>query len=346
VTVVCAERPRDVAMRDEQIEVVSVRYVSRFAPHGTFHDEGAPTRLARGDPYAWVGAVTFPIAAVRVARDAFASADALVSHFVIPCAPIAARVRDGRPHLAIAHGTDARLFARMPPFLQRRVLDGCTTLRVTHDALRASLAPTVRDDPRISVGPMGWEVCDVGPREREACRARWLTAKEDVLVVAVARLVHAKGIDVLARAASLLPRSVRVVIVGDGPDRARVESLATGRVDFTGSLDPAARDLLLRCADICVVPSRASDNAPVAMLEAMGAGCAVIASDLPGLRELGGDAVRYVPIDDAPSLARAIDELAANRAMRDALRSLAATRAARWAWPALAAELESALARG
>ena len=348
ITVLCAERRGDVSIADPgmAIDVVTVRYLPRIAPHGTFHDEGAPARLRAGDPWALLGAGTFPFAALHAARRSLARCDALVSHFVVPCAPIAGLIRAGRPHHAIAHGTDARLFARSPAVVQRAVLAGCTSMQLTHEALRASVTPRVRDDARVEVAPMGWHVGEVSAQRVEACRRELLREGESHLVLSVARLVPEKGIDVLVRAAASLPPIARVVIAGDGPERSRVLRAAPANVTFLGAVDAHRRDELLRAADLCVVPSRAEDNAPVALLEAMGAGRAVMASRVPGLVELGGDCVRYARPGDARELASGIEELVTSGTVRQSLGAAAAARAARWHWDRCAKRIEARLARG
>ncbi len=342
ITVLCAARADDTPVRDARITVHPVRYLPHFVRRGTFHDEGAPERLRRGDPAAWVGAFTFPIAALLAARASLATCDVLVSHFVLPCAIVAALVRHGRPHLAIAHGTDARWFARAPAPFQRAVLEGCTALRVTHDALRRALAPGVRDDPRVSVGPMGWRASATVGRAHE--RARLLRAdRERVLALSVARAVSVKGLDVLVRAASELTDSVRVVIAGDGPERARLEAISPPNVTWVGAVDPTRRDALLAAADLFVVPSRAREGAPVALLEAMGVGLAVVASRTPGIEDLAGADARLVPADDARALAEAINDLATSAEARAELGARARRRVARWHWDVQALEIESLL---
>lgn len=344
VTVLCAARPGDTPACDDGITVHAVQYLPRGVRHGTFHDEGAPERLGRGDPIAWLGAFTFPLALAFAARAHLHGCNALISHFVLPCAPVAALVRDGRPHLAIAHGTDARWFARTPARFQRAVLDGCTALRVTHDTLRSALAPCVRDDPRVSVGPMGWRVTATTARARER-GVQLRGPHEQVLALCVARAVRVKGLDVLVRAASHLPDTIRIVIAGDGPERARLEAVSPANVTWLGAVDTARRDALLGAADLFVLPSREGESAPVALLEAMGSGLAVIASRTPGIENLARTGARLVPPGSAAALSDAIRELASSSNARAALGAGARQRVARWHWDVLAAELEALLDR-
>jgi glycosyltransferase involved in cell wall biosynthesis len=64
----------------------------------------------------------------------------------------------------------------------------------------------------------------------------------------------------------------------------------------------------------------------------MAAGVPVLASDIPALREAGGDAARYLPPADAAAWGRAIGELAADPGARRAGAEAGAAQAARFTW--------------
>jgi glycosyltransferase involved in cell wall biosynthesis len=128
----------------------------------------------------------------------------------------------------------------------------------------------------------------------------------DFLVGGVGRLARGKGFDVLIEAfrRAGLPAS-RLVIVGDGGERRRLERLATGLpVTFTGFRDDA-KDWF-QALDLFVSASRREPFGRV-IIEALDAGTPVIASDAAGPRDI---AARY-PIEltranDVESLAAAL----------------------------------------
>ncbi len=76
-------------------------------------------------------------------------------------------------------------------------------------------------------------------------------------VLSVNRLDRAKRIELLIEAAKLDP-SLRIVIAGEGPDRARLEQLATGlngRIDFAGRVDEQRlADLYASCLAVFYAP--------------------------------------------------------------------------------------------
>jgi len=123
-------------------------------------------------------------------------------------------------------------------------------------------------------------------------RATALPGGRTVLVVG--RLVEKKGFDVLIDAVAQLP-GVRARIVGDGPLRAALQERAArggaaARIEFAGSLAPAAVRAALEAADVlampCVVASDGDrDSMPVVVKEAMAMELLVVASDEVGLPE-------------------------------------------------------------
>jgi colanic acid/amylovoran biosynthesis glycosyltransferase len=140
-------------------------------------------------------------------------------------------------------------------------------------------------------------------------------------IVAVGRLVEKKGFDVLVRAARQLPDGVVVEIVGDGPERARLELLAEGRVRFTGALAHDAALARLRGATAFALPCRElpsgdRDGLPVALVEAMRAGLPVVSTPVAGIPELvrDGETGLLVEPGDPDALASALERVLAGGA--------------------------------
>ena len=137
-------------------------------------------------------------------------------------------------------------------------------------------------------------------------------------VVFVGRHEARKGLAVLIEALPLLGQSVRVRIVGDGPERVRLRSAthADGRVEWLGRVGDDELAAIVAGADVLVAPSRSGESFGVVLLEAMAAGTAVVASDLPGYRLAAGDAALYVAPGDASELAGAIGRVLADDPLR------------------------------
>lgn len=175
--------------------------------------------------------------------------------------------------------------------------------------------------------------------------------KPALRVVTLGRLAAEKGTDraiaAFARVAHAFP-DWTLVIGGDGPQRddleqqiAQLKSVADAggmpgleqRVLFAGWVNDPVQ--FLAEAEIFVLPSH-YEGFPVALLEAMAAGCACIAFDCPsGPRQIIDDSCcgRLVPNDDVVGLGEAMAELMADSEKRLALAACGRRRAARYDWP-------------
>jgi glycosyltransferase involved in cell wall biosynthesis len=139
-----------------------------------------------------------------------------------------------------------------------------------------------------------------------------------------------KGTRDLLRAFAVAARrtdGLRLIVVGDGDDLPACRQLASisgiaDQVEFTG-FRTDVRAQLAR-ADAFVLPSLL-ENLPLALLEAMGAGLACVATDVGGVSEVLDEATGLVVgPGDAGALAAAMTRLAEEPGLADALRSRAA----------------------
>jgi len=167
------------------------------------------------------------------------------------------------------------------------------------------------------------------PTFADRLRARRVLGVDEAafVVMAVARLDPVKDfptlIDAFAIVRAQLPRA-RLVIVGDGPERARLEACAA-RPDVAGSVDiigyRAGVRQLLPAADL-YVSSSISEGISITILEAMAARVAVVATAVGGTPEvLPSEAAGgvLVPSRDAAQLASAIISLERDTATRAAI---------------------------
>ena len=127
------------------------------------------------------------------------------------------------------------------------------------------------------------------------------------------RMIPNKGFDVLLRAKAENKSQWQLVLMGDGPERNALESLAhaiglNGDVVFYGNRPRSQVLSAMAKADLVVVPSR-KDSFGMAALEAMAYGKPVVATRVGGLPEVleNADALLVEP-DDPAELARAIKE--------------------------------------
>lgn len=139
---------------------------------------------------------------------------------------------------------------------------------------------------------------------------------EPGLIVTVARLVAWKGVDHLiaavAQLAATQPRA-HLLVLGDGPERARLESLAAstpGLVTFAGHVPRSEVHRQLARAEAFVLAS-AYEGLPHVVLEAMSEGCPAVAAGAGGTPEVIRDGVDglLVPYGDSAALAEALAQI-------------------------------------
>lgn len=302
-----------------------IRVIRLAAPPGLFYTEGAPEALERGGAGVWSGALLFAARLAAAARARATSWNRIVAHWIVPSALAATWAAPGLPLVAHAHSGDIALLERLPwgGALGRRVARRASELLFASADLRRRFGRLtgLGDVDLGPVLPAGGEPRAV-PRFQEgrvhgrAAARRELALHDGCrIVLAVGRLVPIKGYDRLLLAsarAGAAGAAITVIILGDGPERPRLERLARALpVDLRlpGFVPRAEVARWMAAADLYVQPSRRlangrTEGTPVAALEAIRAGLPVVAAATGGLVELPG--VRLVPADDLDALAAAL----------------------------------------
>ena len=169
-------------------------------------------------------------------------------------------------------------------------------------------------------------VIDVPPMpsdQRRALRSAWGADTDAIVIGCVANLRAVKGHRLLVEAfAELVERQprARLVLVGDGPDRARIENMVislgiAGRVTFHGRDDEVRH--IYSAFDIVTLTS-ASEGLPNVLLEAGAAGLPVVATDVGGVSEVIVPDVTglLVPPGDRSALITALERLVTDAGLR------------------------------
>ena len=158
------------------------------------------------------------------------------------------------------------------------------------------------------------------PDDGNAGRLAAFLAGDTPTVVYFGKLIEQKGVDVLLDALPGL--DARVVVVGFGPERDRLEALAVGhgvRALFTGPLEHRHLRHLLAFADACVVPSVFPEAFGMVAAEAAAAGCPPVVARHSGLAEVAADLEAALP----PSLGALVSSPTGDAdALRDRLRGV------------------------
>ncbi|MFC5904265.1 glycosyltransferase family 4 protein, partial [Streptomyces zhihengii] len=158
------------------------------------------------------------------------------------------------------------------------------------------------------------------------------------LFTALGRLVDYKRVDMLLRLWERV-RPVtggRLVVVGDGPERARLERLAGPGVVFTGRVSEEEKHRLL-CESWLLLHPASVEGWGLVITEAAARGTPAIGFDVPGLRDSVADGVTGVLARGESSFAAAWCTLALDDARREEMGKAAAERAAAYRWSATVA---------
>jgi glycosyltransferase involved in cell wall biosynthesis len=268
--------------RGERVTVIAPRVGTpaagpddRFLPAGdAFGWPGVLARL-RERPSRVFGLLQFVLAARRELAH-HPDAARIVAHFVVPCAWPIATSRGRATVEVVAHGSDVRLVARLPRPLRRLVARGLAgaEVRCASEELRRELAMALEPHARLRfrVVPPPLDLA-AAPR-RAAARVALAVPEHAQLCVVVGRLLPQKRVDVALRAASLVPGALAIV-VGDGPERARLERLFP-EVRFVGRVPRDQALSWIAAADVLLSAS-ALEGAPSVVREARALGTRVVA---------------------------------------------------------------------
>ena len=166
---------------------------------------------------------------------------------------------------------------------------------------------------------------------RSARRRSWGVPQGAFVIGTVARLAPVKNHALVLRALQRLDEDVHLVLIGEGESRGALEQLAKEldverRVHFTGQL--VETENLHQFFDVSVLCSR-SEGFPNTVIEALAAGCPVVATPVGGVPEviIERQTGLLVPVDQPDALAASLQELRRDAALRRRLSEAGAARA-------------------
>lgn len=148
-------------------------------------------------------------------------------------------------------------------------------------------------------------------------------------VVFLGRDEPRKGLDVLLDAwPEIRRRHPRARLAVMGASRPG----APDGVVFLGRVSEEVKERTLGSAEIYVAPNLGGESFGIVLVEAMAAGCALVASDLRSFRDVAGPAARFFPAGQAGGLVEGVDEVLADPARSEQLSAAGRERAGRFSW--------------
>ncbi len=234
----------------------------------------------------------------------------------------------GLPFVLTARGSDVNVLAQ-DPRIAAAIGEACSRafacFAVSGDLADRLAGVTKVARSRVHVARNGVDLDRFRPGDAGAARAALGLPATGRLVLGVGRLVASKGFVVAATAVRTLG-DARLVLVGDGPERAAIAA-TDPRTVFLGARAPADVAVAMQAADVLVLPSE-REGWPNVVTEALAAGLPVVASRVGGIPEIVGASPppwlgALCAPRDAASLAAALRGVLASPADRERVRGFA-----------------------
>lgn len=220
----------------------------------------------------------------------------------------------GKPVLMTARGSDVNVMARqpLPAAWMRWGWRRAAGVITVSAKLKQELVALGVEGSRVTVLRNGVNLDLFRPLDREAARRQ--TGIDGRALLSVGNLVTEKGHDIVIRALRQLPDDTCLVVIGQGPERERLQELARtlrlhDRVRWVEHLTQEVLAQYYCAADLTVLASH-REGMPNVVLESLACGTPVVASAVGGIPEvLGGEDAagalveRLTPEDFASSIA-------------------------------------------
>jgi teichuronic acid biosynthesis glycosyltransferase TuaC len=260
--------------------------------------------------------------------------DIIDAEFFFPDGPAAAALGRtlGVPVSIKARGGDIHYWGEKPALRDQMVAAGksASGLLAVSEALKADMVAMGMPENRVAVHRTGIDLSLFTIRDRAVEKARLGIAGP--LIATIGALVPRKRQHLIIEALAHLP-DARLVLIGDGPERARLAAQARAvgvedRVIFTGSIGHEEIARWLAAADVMSLAS-VSEGLANAWIEALACGTPIVITDVGGAREVVDTPYAgRISSPGAAALAAEISELLANPPPREATRAVAA----RFSW--------------
>ena len=246
--------------------------------------------------------------------------DLLHVHYSLPHATAAQLAREvtGKPYVTTLHGSDVTILGNDPAYERVNTMSVVASDAIT--AVSQFMADEAHNglgiEKEIHVIPNFVDHTKYQPAPCELIEAR---EEEAITLIHVSNFRPVKRVEDIVYSMCVLTKKVpnaRLILVGDGPDRRRVEKL----VDKLG-LKKNIRMMgfrsdvpeILRCADALVMASE-TESAPLTILEAMSSGLPIVATEVGGIPEQVEEGVNgfLVPVKRPDAIAEAVLKLNAD----------------------------------
>jgi glycosyltransferase involved in cell wall biosynthesis len=314
----------------DRVEIVVAPWETGGEADATFARAIAALGVEMTAPLRWRGWASSarPVAGAIAGLVARHGIDVLHTHDNVSTTCVAlARGRFPGPTVATAFGWwELSWKLRLLYGIERRLaLPRMDLVYTVSQDMAAKVVGAGTEPARVEVIRTGLDLTEWAPRgTRGAVRAGWGIDAGALVVGALGRISHEKGMDHLIAAMGLLAPEfpgLVALLAGRGPDMGRLRALADAagigaRLVMPGFVADGAA--ALEAMDVAVMPSILPEGFPTASVEAQAVGLPIVASDIGGTREtlVQGQTGVLVPPGDPRALAAALAPLLRDPALR------------------------------
>ena len=245
-------------------------------------------------------------------------------HYAIPhsTAAFLSKQMTGTPYVVTLHGSDVTILGSDPSYLpvNTHSVESADAITAVSSFMAKIAHERLGIEQEITIIPNLVDVDVFTQAPREIIERNM---KRDIVVIHVSNFRPVKRVQDLIYAMSIVAKEVdgaRLVLVGDGPDRYRIERLVETldlrrHVHLTGYRSDVPN--LLRCSDVLVLPSE-TESAPLTLLEGLSCGLPVVATRVGGIPEIVENNVNgfLVPPKHPEAIAEKILELNSDKELR------------------------------
>jgi glycosyltransferase involved in cell wall biosynthesis len=251
--------------------------------------------------------------------------DVIHVHFPFPLAifGIAMKIVSKKPIIVTCHGSEVNMAKKNRIFraVFKWMMKYADSITVNSLFMKKELVKII-GNREIEIIPMGSGIGDVENKEFEKEKH-----EDRKKVLFVGRLIEWKGIKYLIEAFKMLDQEkYELNIVGDGPERKRLEALAadhSSQINFHGYLKGEELEAVYRVADIFVLPSIVDDDGyteglGTVLLEAISYNIPVIGSNVGGIPDIIIDRKTglLIPQKDSSAIAAGIELISGDEKLR------------------------------
>ncbi len=242
------------------------------------------------------------------------------------------------PYVVMGQGSDVYLPWKFKNAIHRLVLSHAAYVLALTESMKQAISNFKFQISNLVVVPMG---IDLNKIKGDANLRMTSESTNKKIILFAGDLKSVKGPEYLLEAFKKIS-GAKLIMVGDGPEKETLKSMAQGNVEFVGSVTNEAVLQYMAKADIFCMPSL-SEGMPIALLEALASGLPVVASRAGGIPDVIEDGKHgfLVPPKNVNQLAQGLQQLIDDDALRQTMSQYNKEAAKKYSWDVIVEQLIS-----